>query len=122
MDGLEIFMQILSYGGAIGVAVFSIPEVINIARFKRTHHLNKILFIILFLAALFFFVSGVYFCKKLSDIGLDVAFQAAVTAANGVSMICSGFILIQKFYNISNAKKLGITEAEFAKKRLKYDL
>ena len=33
-DGLDIFVQVLSYGGAIGVAIFSIPEVINIARFK----------------------------------------------------------------------------------------
>ncbi|UVT32125.1 hypothetical protein [Mesomycoplasma hyorhinis] len=114
-DGLDIFMQVLSYGGAIGVAIFSIPEVINIAKFKRTHHLNKILFIILFLASLCFFVSGVYFCIK----STEVAFQAAVTTANGISMLSSGFILVQKFWNIHNAKKLGITEAEFAQKRVK---
>lgn len=40
MSALDIFMQIIGYLGAVGIAIFSMPQLINLIKTKDTTHVN----------------------------------------------------------------------------------
>lgn len=114
--GLDIFMQILGYMGAIGIAIFSTPEIIRCFKTKRTSQVNIYLFILLIFSSACFFISGFYnISKVLNDGGTisDIAFSLAVAIANVFSFIMPFIILIYKTINVLKAKKLNMSEKEY---------
>lgn len=122
---MEIFMQILGYLGAIGIAIFSMPELVNVIKTKKTWHLNSWLFGLLAFASYCFVISGFY------NIGIplsegktfdtSLAFQLAVTIANIFSGSVALIILVFKWVNIFKAKKRGISEKEYFELKNKKD-
>lgn len=121
-QGLDIFMQILGYLGAVGIAVFSSPQLISLIKTRDTRHVNSYLFGLLALASLFFMVSGFYsFAQQLDRDGMNTgaAFQLAVSIANFFSGSIAGLVLLFKLVNKINAKKNNMTEAEYCDKLAK---
>lgn len=116
-------MQILGYLGAIGIAIFSMPELFNVIRTKKTWHLNPWLFGLLAAASFCFVISGFYNIAIPLNQGKQfdtaLAFQLAVTIANIFSGSVALIILIFKWVNIFKAKKRGISEKEYFEEKNK---
>lgn len=117
MDGLTIFFTVIGYIGAVGIAIYNIPVLIDLFKNKRTSHLNKhtlLLFIILTTGAVCLAASGLY------TLGVDpnpdwagsASFSLSVAIANIFSFSTSFAVLGYKWYRVKQAKKLGITEKE----------
>lgn len=119
---MDIFIQILSYLAAFGVAVFSTPETINVIRKKRTDHLNILLFLLLFLSAICFIISGLYGLITSKSPIAEQAFPLAVTIANVFSGTSSAIILSEKIYNRVKGKKNNMSEKEYGELRYKNKL
>lgn len=117
MSALDIFMQILGYAGAVGIAVFSSPELIRCIRTKKTSSVNVPLFILLMTSSACFFISGFYNISKTDPADTQFAFNLAVSVANVFSFLVPLTILTLKGLNVMKAKKLGITEKELEERR-----
>ncbi|MCF0217868.1 MAG: hypothetical protein HUJ42_02375 [Malacoplasma sp.] len=113
MNGLDIFMDVLGYLAAVGIAVFSMPGLIACIKTKRTSDVNMWLFLILMVSSLLFWITGFY--------GIGVrgfnAFNCAVAVANVFSWAIALAILVFKWVNMSKAKKLNLTEKEYEQQR-----
>lgn len=122
---LDIIMQIFGYLGALGVAIVSLPELINLIKTKKTYHINYVLFIILFLASVFFLISGYYNFAVDPDvvahknIGNGAIFGLTVAIANTFSGCISGIILTVKTIHKIKAKKMNLSEEEYYNKVIK---
>lgn len=119
-EALNIFMQVLGYMGAVGIAIFSLPELINVFKSRKTSHLKKsscMLFTLLMCSSAFFFISGFYTAAKLTSEGTDASFNFAVAAANVFSFLTPATIMTYKLISILIAKKHGITEEELEQRR-----
>lgn len=116
---MDIFIQIIGYLGAIGIAIFSCPELIKCFKTKRTSSINVYLFILLMFSSACFFISGFYNIAKniQENRGLD-AFALAVAIANVFSFIVPSILLSYKLYNKLMAKKLKISEKEYEDKKI----
>lgn len=121
MSALDIFMQVIGYMGAIGIAIFSMPQLISIIKTKNTSNVNAWLFGLLAISSLCFMISGFYsFYITLSESGINsAAFQLAVSIANFFSFAIATIVLIFKLVNKIRAKKVNMTEAEFCNQRSK---
>ncbi|MBD5445923.1 MAG: hypothetical protein HDR31_01245 [Mycoplasma sp.] len=127
MNGIDIFIMIIGYVGAVGIAIFSFPEVYNVLKNKKTSHLNKTsvsLFTLLFFSSLCFAVSGFYNFSK--DLGLNegqmttgLAFSLAVSIANVFSCLAPSIILTFKLVRSRIAKNNNITELELEQRSKK---
>lgn len=120
MSALDIFMQVLGYMGAVGISIFSCPELIRCIRSKKTSDVNIYLFILLMTSSACFFISGFYNVSKFIEDGKgpsDWAFPLAVAIANVFSFLVPLTILSYKAVNVLAAKKMGITEKELEAKR-----
>lgn len=116
MSGLDIFMQILSYLGAVGIAIFSCPELIKSFKTKKTSGINIYLFILLMVSSACFFITGFYNVSKDLNAGKgigDIAFSLAVAIANVFSFIVPFTLMIYKGIHVLKAKKLGLTEKQY---------
>lgn len=120
MSGIDIFMVILGYMGAIGISIFSSPELVRCIKTKKTSGVNVYLFGLLMFSSACFFISGFYNVSKEIALGAtDYAFSLAVAVANVFSFIVPLIILLIKASNIIKAKKLGITEKEYEERMQK---
>ena len=115
--GIDIFMAVLGYAGAVGIAIFSLPGLIHTLKTKRTSGINPWMFLILALSALFFAISGFYNVAKTGAEGNQ--FSIAVASANILSFTFALLTLIAKFINCRKAKKAGKTEREYEEDREK---
>ncbi len=119
MSALDIFMQIIGYLGAVGIAIFSMPQLINLIKTKDTTHVNAWLFGLLAISSLCFMVSGFYsFAGMLQEKGINgAAFQLAVSIANFFSCSIATIVLIFKLVIKIKSKKLNMTEAEYCNQK-----
>lgn len=127
MSGLDIFIMVLGYLGAVGIAIFSFPEVYNVLKNRKTSHLNKTsvsLFTLLFFSSLFFAISGFYnfanaLDKNAGQMTTDLSFSLAVAIANVFSCLAPSVILSFKLVRYRMAKSLGISEKELEERNKK---
>ncbi|BAC43955.1 hypothetical protein D8X55_01670 [Malacoplasma penetrans] len=116
---MDIFMSIIGYMGAVGIAIFSLPELIRSLRSRRTSGINVWLFLLLMVSSACFFISGFYnFAQNLARDGWTSAnqFALAVAVANIFSFLVPSTLLSYKLFHILMAKKQGITEKEYEDK------
>lgn len=116
----DIVITVIGYLGAIGIAIFSMPEVINVIRKKKTSHINMALFLILMISSFCFVVSGFYNVGKDIMAGVDSikwSFSLSVAIANVMSWLSSSIVVFVKTYNIIMGKKKNMTEEEYGNYR-----
>lgn len=116
----DIVITVIGYLGAIGIAIFSMPEVINVIRKKKTSHINMALFLILMISSFCFVVSGFYNVSKDIMTGVDStkwSFSLSVAIANVMSWLSSSIVVFVKTYNIIMGKKKNMTEEEYGNYR-----
>lgn len=105
----DIVITIIGYLGAVGIAIFSMPEVFNVIRKKKTNHINMALFLILMISSFCFVISGFYNIAKDISSGVDAikwSFALAVAIANVMSGLSAGIVVFVKTYNIIMGKKI----------------
>lgn len=116
----DIVITVIGYLGAIGIAIFSMPEVFNIIRKKKTSHINMALFLILMISSFCFVVSGFYNVSKDIIAGVDStkwSFSLSVSIANVMSWLSASIVVFVKTYNIIMGKKKNMTEEEYGNYR-----
>lgn len=113
LSGVDIFMSILGYIGAVGIAVFSFPEVIKVFRIRKTSDVNVPLFFLLMVSSSLFYITGFYNLSKESINKPSAYFSMAVAIANVFSFIAPFIVLSYKLSNVLKAKKLNMTEKEY---------
>lgn len=116
----DIVITVIGYLGAIGIAIFSMPEVFNVIRKKKTSHINMALFLILMISSFCFVVSGFYNVAKDIMAGVDSSkwsFSLSVAIANVMSWLSSSIVVFVKTYNIIMGKKKNMTEEEYGNYR-----
>ncbi|WPL37071.1 hypothetical protein [Malacoplasma iowae] len=116
----DIVITIIGYLGAVGIAIFSMPEVFNVIRKKKTNHINMALFLILMISSFCFVISGFYNIAKDISSGVDAikwSFALAVAIANVMSGLSAGIVVFVKTYNIIMGKKNKMTEEEYGNYR-----
>lgn len=114
---MDVLMTIIGYLGAIGIAIFSTPELIRCFKNKSTANVNVWLFALLMFSSACLYISGFYqLAQTLSGPNPDVtkwSFSLAVAIANVFSFLVPLIILIYKLINHTKAKKLNMTEKEY---------
>ncbi|MDE5767490.1 MAG: hypothetical protein K2H56_02970 [Malacoplasma sp.] len=110
---MDIFMQVLGYIGAIGIAFFSFPEIIRCFKSKSTVNVNVWLFGLLAVSSACFWITGFYNVSKDVAAGNDFSFGLAVAIANVFSFLSPVIILFYKLINVLAAKKHGMNEKEY---------
>lgn len=115
---MDILMAILGYAGAIGIAIFSLPELIRCLKNKETSNINVWLFILLMVSSACFWISGFYSLSKNLDSGWNQtnSFSLAVAIANIFSFLVPAILLSYKLYHVLMAKKHGLTEKQYEEK------
>lgn len=121
---VDIFMQVLSYLAALGIAIYCVPLLISVLKTKQTSGINLLMFLIVTTSAILFSITGFYsaFSKGVDSETLKSSgtqFGIAVSIANVISALISSITLIIKFNNIFKAKKLKISEKEYEEMKLK---
>ena len=117
-NGLDIFMQVVGYLGALGIAIFSFPEVIRCFKNKSTADVNVWLFGLLAVSSACFWITGFYnLSKSNSATDSSFAFNLAVAVANLFSFLSPVVILSFKLVNVLKAKKLGMNERQYQESR-----
>lgn len=121
LSAIDILITVIGYLGAIGIAIFSMPEVVNVIKRKKTNHISMTLFLILMISSLCFVISGFYNVSKDIIAGVDSvkwSFALAVTIANVMSCLSAGIVVFFKTYNLIMAKKKNMTEEEYGNYRI----
>ncbi|MDE7112422.1 MAG: hypothetical protein K2N92_02360, partial [Malacoplasma sp.] len=106
---MDVFMQVIGYIGAIGIAFFSFPEIIRCFKNKNTVNVNVWLFGLLAVSSACFWITGFYNVSKDVEAGADFSFGLAVAIANVFSFLSPVIILFYKLVNVMKAKKHGMT-------------
>lgn len=109
---MDIFMTILGYVGAVGIAIFSLPELIRCLKNKKTSDINVALFLLLAFSSTCFYVTGFYNIKW-SNLDSQQMFNLAVAIANVFSFSVPAILLSYKLVNRVLAKKNNMTEKEY---------
>ncbi len=110
---MDIFMSVLGYIGAVGIAFFSFPEIIRCFKNKSTVGVNVWLFGLLAISSACFWISGFYNVNQDILSGNDFSFGLAVAIANLFSFLSPVIILIYKSINVLVAKKHNMSEKEY---------
>ena len=110
--------------GAICIAVYTYPTMIQTVKTRDTSHVPAIMFTILGLGSLFFLINGACGIADNAIKGLDWdvwGIMIGLTVANLFSFISACITMGLKIHNILKAKKLHITEAEYCERIAKKD-
>ena len=110
--------------GAIFIAVYTYPTMIQTVKTRDTSHVPAIMFTILGLGSLFFLINGACGIADNAIKGLDWdvwGIMIGLTVANLFSFISACITMGLKIHNILKAKKLHITEAEYCERIAKKD-
>lgn len=110
---MDIFMSILGYLGAVGIAIFSLPELIRCFKNKKTSDINILLFLLLAFSSMCFFVSGFHNIKWKELNQSQNMFNLAVAIANVFSFAVPTILLSYKAINHFAAKRRNMTEKEY---------
>lgn len=107
---MSIFAMVLGYIGAVCIAVFSSPSLINVIKTKDTTVISTLMFTILTVGAFGFMMQGII---NMSIGAATVSAVLAVTLSNVICFLLALSVLIIKLVFVHNAKKLNISEKEY---------
>ena len=110
---VDTFMTILGYLGAVGIAIFSLPELIRCFKNKKTSDINVLLFLLLAFSSFCFFTSGFHNIDWKMIKEPQNMFNLAVAIANVFSFTVPTILLCYKTINYFVAKRRNMTEKEY---------
>ena len=100
--------------GALCIAVYTYPTMIQTVKTKNTSGVPAVMFTILGLGSLFFLINGLTGIIYNWGAGWQVwAIMVGLTVANLFSFVSACITMGLKIHNIVKAKKLNISEAEY---------
>ena len=94
-------------GAAIIIAIFSMPQLIKIIKTKNSVAISTAMFVLLVIGDFLFVIQGIGQLANKEMSGLPVLL------GNAISCISSSVVLFFKLRNVSDAKKLNISEEQF---------
>lgn len=111
---MDLFIDILGYFAAFGVAVVSLPLLIRVIKTKNTTTINLSMMSLIIVSSILFLITGIYSGVKTQFNGLNIAVIVSNSCAGINASIVSSF----KIINLIQCKKMKISEEELIKQKI----
>lgn len=111
---MSLFIDILGYLGAFGVAIVSLPLLIKVIKTKNTTAINLSMMCLIIISSILFLITGIYSGVKTQFNGLNIAVIVSNSCAGINASIVSSF----KIINLIKSKRKEISEEELIQQKL----